>query len=543
MNIECVDYRKLPGQHPLFSTYLYDYDSVDSLYGDPVHQDLESLKRRADAVIAAPPLFPRDQLIEKLTSFNQKIGAGQETFRNLDKLKSSRAVAVVTGQQTGFLGGPAFTMYKALTAIRLAQILNDEDYLAVPIFWLASDDSDFQEVHSTSFFSEDDELFSVRYPDLETDRSRMAGTVSLGNVEECLEHLQTRGPKGEFQEEVLAMLRETYHPSKNFSQALGSWLSRLLQPHGLVLFDALTPGYKRNLKSLFQVAVTQRGEIVQALIKRADLLKEKGFSPQVKVSDSESLLFWTEGEKRHKLEHGDKGYEKKTDLSQKLSEEELLEALDEEHLAPNVLLRPVLQDHLFPTVAYVGGPSEVAYFAQIGAISGFWDQEMAVFPRVGVTVVDRKSQRLLKKYGIMASDLLQLTAQEVSHKVLQGSDSGKILEKLERVQDDMKAQLKRLQGELQEADPTVAEMMVGTEKKIVYQIEKIQNRFVANHRTRTENLGRHLDFLYSRLYPQGKLQERVVNFNQFLSEEGMPLVESLMETVNPFCPSHHLVYL
>lgn len=544
MKVECVDYRKLPGQHPLFTHYLYDYESVDSFYDDPICLDLDSLKRRADSVLDHPPLFPRDQLVEMMRTLNQKMGAGEETFRNLEKLKSSRAVVVVTGQQTGFLGGPAFTMYKALTAIRLAHILNEEDYDAVPVFWLASDDSDFQEVHSTSFFGEDDELFAVRYPDLESDRSRMAGTVPLGNVEECLKYLQTRGPKGEFQKEVLALLRETYHPAKNFGEGLGSWLSRLFEPYGLVLFDPLTPGYKRDLKSLFQVAVSQRREIVQALTKRADLLREKGFSPQVRALDSESLIFWTEGDKRYKLEYGGKGgYEKKTDLSVKLSQEDILEALGNEHLAPNVLLRPILQDHLFPTVAYVGGPSEVAYFAQIGAISSFWDQKMVVVPRVGVTIVDRKSQRLLKKYGIMASDLLQLTSEEVSRKILQGSDAGKILEKLESVQGDMKAQLHSLQDELQEADPTVAEMLVGTEKKIVYQIEKIQKRFIANHRTRTENFGQHLDYLYSRLCPKGKLQERVVNFNQFLSEEGMPLVERLMENVDPFCPNHHLIYL
>ncbi|MCH8820594.1 MAG: bacillithiol biosynthesis BshC [Acidobacteria bacterium] len=316
MKVECVDYRKLPGQHPLFTHYLYDYESVDSFYDDPICLDLDSLKRRADSVLDHPPLFPRDQLVEMMRTLNQKMGAGEETFRNLEKLKSSRAVAVVTGQQTGFLGGPAFTMYKALTAIRLAHILNEEDYAAVPVFWLASDDSDFQEVHSTSFFGEDDELFAVRYPDLESDRSRMAGTVPLGNVEECLKYLQTRGPKGEFQKEVLDLLRETYHPAKNFCEGLGSWLSRLFEPYGLVLFDPLTPGYKRDLKSLFQVAVSQRREIVQALTKRADLLREKGFSPQVRVLDSESLIFWTEGDKRYKLEYrGKGGYEKKTDLS------------------------------------------------------------------------------------------------------------------------------------------------------------------------------------------------------------------------------------
>ena len=546
MNVECIDYRELPGQNPLLPEYLYHYENVEALYHHPVHLDLDSLKQRADSVLSDLPSFPRDQLVELMRTFNQEVGASEEVFRNLDKLKSSHALAVVTGQQPGLFGGPAFTVYKALTAIRLAQILNEEGYCAVPVFWLASEDSNFREVHSTSFFDDAGELFSVSYPDVENDSARMVGTVSLHSVEQCLDHLQAHGPKGEFNTELLAMLRETYHPAKSFREALGSWLSRLFEPYGLVLFDALLSPYKRDLKSLFTVAIKKRREILQALEARAQVLRERGFDPQVQVGGSESLIFWTEGERRYKLEYGGgEGYGKKTNLSMKVSEERFIQDLDKhiENLVPNVLLRPILQDHLFPTVAYVGGPSEVAYFAQISAISPFWNQEMAIFPRVGITVVDRKAQRLLRKYGVRVSDVLQLTPEEISHKVLKGSDSAKILDKLECIQGDMKAELKSLQSEMRKVDPTVAEMLGGTEKKILYQMEKVQNRFVANHRTHREHFGQHLDYLYSRIYPNGKLQERVTSFNQFLSEEGPDFVHRLMDAINPFCPSHHVIYL
>lgn len=544
MKVKYLDYRELSGQNPLFSRYLYDYDSVDCLYHDPVHLNLDILKQRADLVISSPPPFPRDQLVEMTTTFNQKVGAGEETFRNLKKLRSSRAIAVVTGQQTGFLGGPALTIYKALTAVRLAQILNEEDYCAVPIFWVASDDSDFQEVDSTSFFDNNGELFPVKYGDPERDRAQMVGTISLKHVEKCMSDLQACGPKGEFKEEVLAILRETYHPTKNFGEALGSWLSRLFEPYGLVLFDPLMPGYKCGLKSSFKVAINQRREIVPTLMKRAELLREKGLSPQVKVLESESLIFWTEGKKRYKLRFEGKGvYEKKTVPSVELSGEELCNALDDEHLSPNVLLRPIVQDHLFPTVAYVGGPSEVAYFAQVGAISQFWNQEMAIFPRVGITIVDRKSQRLLKKYGVHASDFLQLTPEEIAHKAVQGGDLGKIMGKLSSLQKDVITQLESLRTDLQQADPTVAEMLVGSQKKIIYQIEKMEKRCVANHRTRTDHFGQHMDYLHSHLYPEGKYQERIVNFNQFMSEEGASLIKTLMETISPFHLGHHLIYL
>jgi bacillithiol biosynthesis cysteine-adding enzyme BshC len=545
MKVECIDYRQLPAQNALLPEYLYQYDRVDTLYDCSVHLSLEDLKKRADSVLRNPPTFPRDQLVELTLEFNQRVGAGEEVFQNLEKLRSSKTLAVVTGQQPGFFGGPAFTIYKALTAVRLTQILNEEGYSAVPVFWLASDDSDFQEVRSSSFFDADGDLFSVSYPGPQTNSSRMVGTIPLNAVEECFSHLQERGPKGEFQKEVLQILQSTYPPTKDFREALGAWLSHLFRPYGLVLFDALLPQYKQGLGSLFSVAIEKRREIVQALGKRAEVLKEKGFEPQVRVQDSESLIFWTEGEDRYKLEHGAQQYQKKAGTPLQLSEQQLLEELGKqaERLTPNVLLRPIVQDHLFPTVAYVGGPAEVAYYAQVCSISPFWNKEMAVFPRVGITLVDRKAQRLLKKYGLKVTDILQCTPQEISRRIVEGNDPEQILEKLESLQEELKTSLQSLGSDIVKIDPTVAEMLGGAEKKILYQIEKIRKRFVANSQNQQENFAQHLDYLYSHLYPKGRLQERVLSFNQFLSEEGPNLVERLMDVINPFCQSHQVMYL
>jgi uncharacterized protein YllA (UPF0747 family) len=194
-------------------------------------------------------------------------------------------------------------------------------------------------------------------------------------------------------------------------------------------------------------------------------------------------------------------------------------------------------------VAYVGGAAEVAYYAQICAISPFWNKKMAVFPRVGITLVDRKAQRLLKKYGLKVTDVLQRTPQEISRRIVEGKDPEQILGKLESVQEELKSALKSLGSDIVKIDPTVAEMLGGAEKKILYQIEKIQKRFVANHQNQQENFGQHLDYLYSHLFPKGKLQERVLSFNQFMSEEGPDLVERLVDVINPFCPNHQVISL
>jgi len=214
-----------------------------------------------------------------------------------------------------------------------------------------------------------------------------------------------------------------------------------------------------------------------------------------------------------------------------------------ERLTPNVLLRPIIQDSLFPTVAYVGGPSEVAYFAQVNAISPFWQQEPAIFPRVGMTLLDRRTQRLLDKHGLEAVEIMKSTQEEISKRILTRSDPGEILSRMAQTKGRMKSELSSLQTGIQEVDPTVAEMVGGAETKILYQIEKIENRFLSSQRRNHETLTQQLDYLFSRLHPGGQPQERVVNFGQFLSEEGLDLIDTLAETIDPFCVSHQLVYV
>jgi bacillithiol synthase len=458
--VECLDYRQLPRQDPLFLKYLYDYQEVSSLYSSPVHLSLDHLKDSADQILKNPPPYPRDRLVHLLSEFNQKIRAGEPTFTNLEKLKSPRTVAVMTGHQLGFLGGPAFTVYKAVTAICVARLLDQEGYCAVPVFWLASDDSDFQEIRSSTFRDRDGKLFSLSYPGPQENSPRMVGTMSLDAVEECLKTLEERGIKGGFQSETMNFLRETYASGRSFREALGAWLARLFHNDGLILFDALSQ-YKRDAKPLFRVAIEKRQRLLQALKQRGDLLRKKGFDPQVRTADSESLLFWVEGDKRYKLECEEKEYVSRTRKSVKFSQKQLLDELEQraERLGPNVLLRPILQDYLFPTVTYVGGPSEVAYFSQIASISGLWDREVPVLPRIGFTVVDRKAQRLLNKYQLKVLDVINDSPDKMTEKILARSDSAEVLSRFERLRSRLREDLDLLQTQISELDPPVAEML------------------------------------------------------------------------------------
>ena len=545
MKVDCLDYRTLPGQNPLFLKYLYHFDEVSSLFapGAPAPLDLEALERRAEAVAKRPLRFSREHLVSLLDPFNRSVGVGEAGLINIQKLKGRDTIAVVTGQQLGLFGGPALAVYKAATAVRLSQILEDRGYSAVPVFWLPADDSDFMEVRSTSFYDQTDRLLNIRYPGSQSD-GRMVGTIALDRISENLEQLQHQAQRAEFLDSTVQTLGASYRPDQDFRQAHGQWLAGLFRDHGLVLFDSLLPGYKSELTAVFTGLLKKRSEAIQALQRRSLELAEAGFTPQVSLEDSETLLFSHEGNSRHKLVYQNGEYRtKKRKLGYSL--DELLHRIESnpEGFGPNVLLRPVLQDHLFPTVVYVGGPSEVAYFTQVSAISSLCGVEPSIFPRMGITVVDRKAQRLLKKYGLEAGDLMSADPIQAVQGLLNQGETGEVLRTFDSVQQELRSQLASLKSHVNRSDPSMAEMVVRAEQRIIYHIEKLQRRFVANYRQRDEAVGRHLDYLQNRLCPQGRLQERVVNFNQFLIQEGPTFINSVMEGGQPFCLSHQVFYV
>ncbi len=541
---ECLDFRQLPDQNPLFLSYLYQFDQVDSLYSR-AHLTLEDLKQRADLILSSSNQYPRERLVSLLRAFNKKVGASPLTLHNIEKLKSPQTLAVVTGQQVGIFGGPAFSFYKAATAVRLSKILEEEGYCTVPVFWLASDDSDFQEVRSTTFFDERSELLRISCPQSGKDQEQMVGTIPLASSVKSLEVLEKHVVRDDFDQATFENLRDCYTRGRTFREGFAAWISSLFRDYGLILFDPLLAGYKQDLKSSIARAIEGRRAIVEALQTRSASLSEKGFVAQVHVEDSETCLFWLEGEQREKLEYSGGEYRGKGRQALMFHESQLLEKIREspEHFGPNVLLRPILQDQLFPTVVHVGGPAEVAYFSQVGAISHFWNLQVAVFPRVAMTIVDRKAQRLLKKYDLKVLDVLTSTRYELSRRILERSNSGRILEELEHLNKDLRGKSDALKKMIEPVDGSVAEMLGRAQQKVFYQFEKVQERLVNNYAVRNSHLESHLNYLFSHLYPEGKLQERVINFNQFLFEEGHDFVDRLIEKISPFCTSHQVIYV
>jgi bacillithiol biosynthesis cysteine-adding enzyme BshC len=544
MKSDCIDYRDLPGQNRLFLTFLYDFAKVSSYY-QPLPSSRDEWKKRVRVVLDSPS-FPRLELVHLLDDYNRGLEVPAESLRNLELLSRPDTVAVVTGQQVGLLGGPSFALYKAATAIRLVRRLRSWGIPAVPVFWLASDDSDFNEIASTDLLSPSDgEILNLAHPDPRGRKEQMAGTVALGSDENWWRGTLSLLEKALPDQSLRGGLLSAYQPGRTFREAFARWMSRVFSTQGLVFFDPLLPGYRDGLRNFFKLAVERRPELVDALLARNAEISEAGFSPQVHIDQSETLLFWLRGMERYKLDYQNDAYRAKGLRRLQLTGAELLSALSDGSalVAPNVLLRPIVQDYLLPTAVGVTGPSEVAYFSQVNAIARFWNKELLITPRLAFSIVGRKSGRLLAKYGLTPETLLTSSLEDLTERVLRQGESRRVLERVDDLRLCLEDKLISLKESLEEIDAPVAAMMEKAAGKIRHQVERVNHRYIMNRQEQDQVLRRHLTYLRNNLLPKGHLQERVVNFNYFLNEGGPDFLETLIQADDQECPSHRVIYL
>ncbi len=544
MKAEYLDYREIPGQNPIFLRYLHEFESVAAWYpAGPPEPGL--LRRRADEILRSGRAYPREALAVSLERFNRAVGAGERTLENIRKLRDTSTVAIVTGQQIGLFGGPALAVHKALTVVSLARQLSEDGVQAIPVFWLASDDSDYDEIAAARLLSEDGELLTVLHSKPAENGNRMVGSIPITGVSKLFDRLDAKVVRGDFRRVVLAGLRESYAEGRSLSQAFGAWMASLFKAQGLVLFDAFSAGVKQQLAGAYEIAVRNRDQLVEALKQRSNELQQAGLTPQVQITNEETLLFLFDGKRRLKLSSVDGGYQANEEGARQIRPEELvaLSRRNPESLGPNVLFRPILQDLLFPTVAYVAGPAETAYFAQISAIAPFWQVTPAVLPRVGITLVDAKAQRLFAKYRIGIRDLLGSTPEQTLRRLAKDTAAGDLIRKFEGLEADVEKQAGQIGEELAPMDAGIAQLLKNSEAKMLYQVRKVRDRFIRNYALHSSNLARHIGFLHNSLYPEQALQERVINFNHFLILQGPTAIDQILQSIQPFCKEHQILYV
>lgn len=538
MELSSIAYSKLPKASSLFLDYVNRFDRVAQFYNGSPYQSA-SYKTLASQVSLGADA--RARITEILARQNKEFGCSAATFENIDLLSKPGTLAVVTGQQVGLFSGPAFTLYKALTAVKLAQSLTEQGLVAVPVFWLATEDHDLEEVARTSTLDDESNLI-----DLKDSGERPAPHSPVGRVKfteqirDALDTLEKTLPPGPSRDQVLGDLRECYQPGTTWGNAFGRFLTKAFSKWGVVLLDPMDEAVHEQSARAFQEALGRAGDLKHQLQERSAVLVQAGYDAQVFVGEESTLLFVTrEGNRTALHERGENFF---FDGTGAITATELSTLATGQPLAftPNALLRPFIQDTLLPTIAYVAGPSELAYLAQSQVIyKELGRPQPIIFPRAGFTLVDARSKRLMEKYRVGLEDVWQ-GEEHLRRTIAANGFAEGWSTRLDETEAGLTQLLERLRKDVQAIDPTLLDTLKHTEDKMRHQMDQLKGKISRAALGKSELLARHEQALLRFLLPRKQLQEREVCGACFLARSGYELLDRLLAHVQTDSSSHQV---
>jgi bacillithiol biosynthesis cysteine-adding enzyme BshC len=529
-----IPFRRIPGHSPLFLDYLDLAPGILRFFGTPpVKQKLEDFACNQ----FSKRTFPRNELALILERQNALYGAGAALEGQVADLARPDGVAVVTGQQVGVFGGPLYTLYKALTAVALAEELQRSGIRAVPVFWMETEDHDLAE--ATRVFHPGPSpgtvevartLFGARAPS-----PRPVGSLTLPlKINDVNADYIGSIPESPFRAEVREILERAYAPGVSMTLAFARLLRSLLPE--LLLFDPADPEAKRLAAPVFLKALEQAGPISAALRNRAGELTAAGYHVQARLREDSTLLFYLSEGERWALDR-DSGRFRPRGSGLTFTSGELLRLTEDapERFSPNVLLRPVVQDTLFPTAAYVAGPSEIAYFAQTGPLYALMERPMPViWPRNSFTLLDPETAAELERLGIDPGDCL------AGRERLWGKNPprSRELERLEELEQRLDRDLRKIRSEIGAVEAGLERAAANARSKILHNMGRMRART-----RRWMPMDQAVDRLLARCLPDGYLQERGAGILPFLARCGSRLIGRLRRETRPENFAHRVLCL
>ena len=545
LRVETVPFERIPHQSRLFLDYNTDPFWLRKFYPSAVRFHHE-LQQRVPDVLAAHQV-DRNKLADALTAMNRRWGAPEETLNNINVLRDADTVAIVSGQQAGLFTGPLYTIYKAVSAVKLAGCLRQRGTKAVPVFWIAAEDHDFVEVAKAEVIGRDCQL---KYVEVSTDLHREGqpvGRVVLDDsINAIIDQLFELLPNSEFAEDMKALVQNAWQPGRGYVESFATMMTSLLGRYGMIFLDPLDAQMKQLAAPLYSAAVLHAPEIATAIEQRSRDLESAGYHAQVlATANSFPLFLHNEQGARRALVRAESGKYHAKDTDQQYSIEELAElALSEpQRFSPNVTLRAVVQDYLLPTLAYHGGAAEIAYFAQTAEVYRVLDRPATpILPRSSLTMIERHTGRVLERYGLTLADFFE-GLEPVTKRVVEEHLGASTARHFSDAEQNVHQELDRLKRELQAIDPTLADALETGRKKIQYQLDGLRTRFIRAQMTRDEAAHRQLQRAADQLYPNKDLQERHINITSLLARHGTYVIEWIYNAINLGSNDHQIVYL
>ncbi|MCM3622297.1 bacillithiol biosynthesis cysteine-adding enzyme BshC [Brevibacillus borstelensis] len=540
MNVECVSL-------PLANRLAHDYQlgNADALrfFTYPPYQ-MESYRKRLEW-LENNEIPHRDKLADGLLAYNQAIGNHQRAMEGIEKLRKQGTMVVIGGQQAGVLTGPLYTIYKAVHLIQAARQLSAQlNAEVVPVFWIAGEDHDIDEIDHTFWLTDQETKLHKEKISLPRTGRPSASSVPLGRAE--YEAFMEKLFANLTETEETAAIRRWVEEAAASSKTVVDWFARLMASlfgkHGLILVESSLP-FVRELEKPVFTQVLQRNEELSALVAdAAGRLESAGYPLQLEVGGQEANLFLYEGKDRLQLlRHGDRFVTRRGTYTR----EEMIELAETDpcRFSSNVVTRSLMQEHLFPTLAFVAGAGEIAYWAYFKEVfAAFGKQLPIVLPRVSVTLVEGAIARLLKDFDLpIDKALASFAAWKEEWEASRGAHP--LTDRFQHVRDAMQELYQPLVSEVALLEPGMEQLAEKNAARLLEQVDFLERRLVLALEQREDIGKRRLWRLEAALNPAGGLQERKLSIIPFVNKYGLSLVDRLVEAPLVHDGSHQVVYL
>lgn len=480
----------------------------------------------------------RNISISVLETYNKAHLDNKITRSQIEKIKKEDTLTVVTGQQVTLFGGPLYTVYKTITAILYSKKLEKETKRSVvPVFWLADEDHDIGEV-SKVYVPESYETAEIEYQHKSYSDVPPASTIKLGDkLSAVLTQLDDNLDTTDFKAALMEKIKACYKSDQTFGDAFADLLMTFFAKHGLLIAGSLNQTAKARTMHIIKKAVTSHDEIASTLDDTTFALKEAGYHDQVQVQPS-NLFYLTDSGKRIKLQCSGDNWKIP---GKKWSQQELLELIENEpeRFSPNVFLRPVMQDCILPVAAYVGGPGEIAYYAQMKEFYGCFDLKMPIIlPRFSLTIFESSIDRILDKLPFEWQKYRN-RIEDLEKEFVETTDTADI-EKLFGIWRSQVDELSRAKREeIGEIDPSLKGSVGKAKATYFSELDKLKGKVYRSVKEQENVQLERIKRIKNNIFPNGNLQEREIAFVYYLNKYGTDLWDHVLKTLDDREPYNH----
>jgi bacillithiol synthase len=491
--------------------------------------------------------FYRQELADHIESFMSRYPSSDKIRENLDKLKQEDCVAVIGGQQAGLLTGPLYSVHKAISVIKLAEQKEKELGIpVVPLFWIAGEDHDFQEVNHV-YVLNNNKLEKRIYPEKSSGKNmistqRINRETCLSWIEDIIETFGETSHTNRLREFAEDALKE----SQSFIDFFASAILGMFKEHGLLLVDSGNDGLRNLEKEHFAKQIGEHEVITRSVLKQQKEIGKKGFGQAIDISPNAANLFYNDENGERVLLHFDGAAKCFTGREGEISftPEELQEIASEhpEKLSNNVVTRPLMQEWLFPTLAFVGGPGEIAYWSELKLVFDHFGLKMPpLVPRLNITILDRSVERDLAQLNLKLEEVLKAGTSKHELAFIDSLRDREVEEMFAETKKQLIEQYRKIHDKAGQLDKGLVPLVKKNEdlllKQIAYMEKKVDESICRKHDDILAKFAR----VENALRPGGSPQERVWNPFYYLNQYGLDFFSELLSLPLVFDGSHKVI--